>query len=243
MKRELFSGLALLSALLAVAATPAAARTHHAKPIACPPHGGKVLTADVQATVYEATLNPGAPEYLDAYGCTRGSAHDYKLGVVPECGPFEPCGAGECDVSTVCVGIRHEVLAGTVVAYEDFDTTPTQDEWFVVVRELRDGRTLLHTPTGIFEPGEHSPKGVGPIVSVLVKSDGTVAWLTEDLARMIQANPNLPEIHYYDVYVAEHAASPRLIASGTDISPGSLALAGDTLYWTQGGEPSFTQLK
>jgi hypothetical protein len=36
---------------------------------------------------------------------------------------------------------------------------------------------------------------------------------------------------------AQDRQGVRLLAPGTDIAPGSLALANDTLYWTQGGQP------
>jgi hypothetical protein len=39
------------------------------------------------------------------------------------------------------------------------------------------------------------------------------------------------------VYAAEGSAT-RLLASGTDIVPSSLALAGGTVYWTLAGKPT-----
>jgi len=43
------------------------------------------------------------------------------------------------------------------------------------------------------------------------------------------------------VHAADMAGS-RLLASGSDLDPTSLALAGNTLYWTEGGQPHSAQL-
>jgi hypothetical protein len=40
----------------------------------------------------------------------------------------------------------------------------------------------------------------------------------------------------FEVHAADRTGS-RLLASGPTIDPHSLALAGSTLYWTQGGKP------
>jgi hypothetical protein len=46
----------------------------------------------------------------------------------------------------------------------------------------------------------------------------------------------LREVHAVDT------TGSRLLASGTDIGSKSLALAGSTLYWTQGDTPMSTTL-
>jgi hypothetical protein len=45
----------------------------------------------------------------------------------------------------------------------------------------------------------------------------------------------------YDVRAVD-AAGDRLLADGNNIAPNSLALAGSTLYWTQGGAPQSASL-
>ena len=54
---------------------------------------------------------------------------------------------------------------------------------------------------------------------------------SEQLARLIGR-----EVNYYDLYALD-SSGERLLASGTELAPSSLALAGSTLYWTQGGRP------
>jgi len=46
----------------------------------------------------------------------------------------------------------------------------------------------------------------------------------------------------YEVRAVDKTGS-RLLASGGDIDPTSLALAGSTLYWTQGSLPFSAQLQ
>jgi hypothetical protein len=100
-------------------------------------------------------------------------------------------------------------------------------EWKVVVENLRTGRVLHKVPTGTSSPGA---VGIGPVVSLVVKSDGAVAWIVENEipARHVPAE--------YEVHAVDKTGN-RLLASGSDIDPHSLALAGSTLYWTQGGKP------
>ena len=119
-----------------------------------------------------------------------------------------------------------------MVAYESYTelTFPPPagfQKWQVVVENLRTGRVLQRVPTGTSSP---DAVGVGPVVGLVVKSDGAVAWIVEN---------EIPAQHVpaeYEVHAVDKAGD-RLLASGSDIDPHSLALAGSTLYWTQGGKP------
>ena len=62
--------------------------------------------------------------------------------------------------------------------------------------------------------------------AIVVKSDGAVAWIVR----------TDPEEGMYQVHALDQTGS-RVLSTGSDIAPSSLALAGSTLYWTQGGEP------
>jgi hypothetical protein len=100
-------------------------------------------------------------------------------------------------------------------------------------------------------PLKSKPKylGVGNVVSIVVKSDGSVAWIADDYERSHPSGS--PEVSYFDVYAVDKSGT-RLLAAGTDIDPSSLALSvggsnigqgsltglGSTLYWTQGGNPA-----
>jgi hypothetical protein len=82
--------------------------------------------------------------------------------------------------------------------------------------------------------------GVGNVVAIVVKSDGAVAWIAEDYERTLgTGTPSVTP--YFDVEAVDKSGS-RLLASGTDIDPSSLALAGNTLYWMQGGQPASAPL-
>jgi hypothetical protein len=104
---------------------------------------------------------------------------------------------------------------------------------------------VLHrVPTGA--PLEPAPYyvGVGNVVAIIVKSDGAVAWIADDYERSVAG------AEYFDVYAVDESGT-RLLASGTNIDPSSLALSvggamgtasnpssasGSTLYWTQEGK-------
>ncbi|MFI5142728.1 MAG: hypothetical protein ACHQHM_01720 [Thermoanaerobaculales bacterium] len=76
---------------------------------------------------------------------------------------------------------------------------------------------------------------------IVLTSDGGVAWTGFDFQRTVAAlraapNAGPPYPRYFDVYAADKAGE-RLVASSTELNPYSLALVGNTLYWTQGGKP------
>jgi hypothetical protein len=67
-----------------------------------------------------------------------------------------------------------------------------------------------------------------------VKSDGSVAWIVD-----VYGSENPVE---YQVRALDRSGG-RVLASGAGIAPTSLALAGSTLYWTQGGKPFSASLR
>jgi hypothetical protein len=95
----------------------------------------------------------------------------------------------------------------------------------MIVRDLSTGRILHRVNTGRFVKPEATPVSVGLATALVVKSDGAVAWIVET---------GVPAT--YQIYAIDKTGR-RLLASSADIIPYSLALAGDTVYWTQGGEP------
>jgi hypothetical protein len=115
-------------------------------------------------------------------------------------------------------GVELEALAGPTVAYWEAGSPGDME-----VRSLINGR-VLHQ---ISAPGTEN---IGPVSGIVVKSDGAVAWISEPLA----GGPC--EVHAVD------KNGSRLLASSTEVDPSSLALAGSTLYWTQGGKPMSSPL-
>ncbi len=98
----------------------------------------------------------------------------------------------------------------------------------VIVRNLSTGRLVHRVPTGT--SGIPTPRsiGIGSAVAIVVKSDGSVAWIVESGSE-------------YQVHAVDKTGS-RVLAAGTDVDPRSLALTGSTLYWTQGGKPASAAL-
>lgn len=69
--------------------------------------------------------------------------------------------------------------------------------------------------------------GNGQATEIVLKNNNAVAWIVQT-----NGEPTIYEVH------AVNKTGSRLLASGTDVDPSSLALAGSTLYWTQGGKPA-----
>jgi hypothetical protein len=211
--RRIVICVASVLAMLLVAAATSGARIRHPAPLRCAPGHAHLIAADKQAQVYTA---PTAFGYLEVYGCAYGHKRPYHLGPVPECGT----GAGRC------IGVERETLAGSIVAYEESSTGLYTSSWLVIVRDLRNGRVLHKVPTGAPNPPTSQFVGDGFTVAIVVESDGAVAWIVENGIK-----PSAYQVHAVD------KTGSRILASGTDIDSHSLALAGNTLYWTQGGKP------
>ncbi|MHB8490947.1 MAG: hypothetical protein ACYDA6_01860 [Solirubrobacteraceae bacterium] len=101
----------------------------------------------------------------------------------------------------------------------------------VVVRDLRDGRTLHSVPDGM--PSSTSPGrvSVGPVESLVVKADGAVAWVA-----LAPSEEGGNQLHVLD------AQGSRLVAERADLNARSLRLVGSMLLWRQGGTQHSTVL-
>jgi len=188
-----------------------------------------VLASDAQAEVY-SVAHSASPVL---YGCTYGSGRIYRLGPIAYRYQTKYTEEG-------FYGLSHEVLAGPVVAYEEISNQLGCGfcHWAVIVRDLRTGRVLRREPTGMpVNPGLEENFGVGPVRAIVLKSDGSVAWIAD--ARGAEGRPSEGG---YQVHASD-ASGGRLLATGEDIEPDSLALAGSTIYWTQAGRPSSASLQ
>ena len=205
--------------MLAVAATGGASSWAKSTPT-CPQVQGKLLAADAQAQVFQRRDTVGRacelPSTGTVYGQVLGHGRAQALGAVPW-GTTEGVG-----------GVFNETLSGTVVAYEQAREVfaPRAASRRILVRDLRTGRLLHSAPVaGSFVPPH------GTFVSIVVRDDGAVAWIVET-ARVV----NDFEVRSVD------SSGNHVLSVGSDIAPGSLALAGNTLYWTQGGKPMSASL-
>ena len=213
-----------LAAVFSLLMTDASARS--ARGIPCRPGKSKLIAADTQAVVYlgrvtEPSNRTTYPAYL---GCLRGARRAYEVG-----GP----GVGS---SSVADGTRNLMVAGPIVVWEHWSSTgmgsPERNEWVVLVLNLRTGRILHKLPTGTATVREWT--GVGPTTGIVVSpTGGLVAWIVRVVDEQGQ--------HGYEVHATDITGT-RILAMGTNIDPHSLALAGHTIYWTQGGKPSAAAL-
>ena len=217
MRALIVVGLALVAVTVSVSA--AASRGRSKAVPACPPLGAHMHTvaADSQAVLYEAPETPELAESLALYGCATKSGRSVELGHVPE------------DVAHAEGGVRLVRLVGTMVAAELSD----EGYWVVKVWNLSSRRMVHRVPTGRSTNPEPSYNGGGSVEALVLKPDGSVAWIFESVGA------GLPG---HSVEAAD-ANGVRLLATGTEIAPHSLALGGSTVYWTQGGKPYSAPLK
>jgi hypothetical protein len=207
-------------------------------PIAkCPPAHAHILRSDRQAIVYTAVEHEtetmekvgGGYEHYQLQvtgirGCARGRMRSYKLGH-----PMESYGSPEGGGGS---GIGNLALNGAMVAFEESLTSSAgvgeresvgNNEWRVVVRNLRTGKVVHRVPTGTYSPPSPKIVGIGPTTAIVVKSDGAVAWIAQD------------GVGNYEVHALDKTGS-RLLASGENVKPYVLGLKGSTLYWEQEGK-------
>jgi len=211
-------GLAALAAAIAVQPATASAAPR------CPRALIRGVARDRDAQVYVGTILQGEASGLSAvFGCTYATGRSYSLGVPAA---FSAAGGG---------GIEDVRLNGTMAAFqyvktrEGFGNGDTGGGiWFVVVRDLRTGRTIRRVATGVplFVRPEYT--GVGPIAALVVADDGAVAWIAEDELR------SRPNREFFDLEVADRSGT-RLLAAGTSLKPSSLTLRRGTLRWAEAG--------
>jgi hypothetical protein len=216
-KRLLIGGVWAALALGTPFVAGAAGVAHRGIP--CRPARAKLIAASGHVVVYLGrVLNPSNDTRYPTYlGCLRGGRSAYEVGA-----PAEGSSSGGS-------ATRNLTLAGEFVAWEETETIgpqgPSQEqEWLVLVRNLRTGRVLHKLPTGVSTVKEWT--GVGPTTQIVLTSAGAVAWI----ARVEDEQGE----HGYEVHAADNSGT-RVLATGSNIAAKSLALAGSTLYWTQGG--------
>jgi hypothetical protein len=111
------------------------------------------------------------------------------------------------------------LVSGKVAAFgaaQSSSDGPNYDD--VVVVNLATGQRMKRLADG------YGLGGDGQLESMVLKPDGAVAWIAPT-GYMDSIN---------QVYV-DDATGYRMLASGMSIAGGSLALAGSTIYWLQGG--------
>jgi hypothetical protein len=169
------------------------------------------------AVVFEAER----AELETVFGCAIGG-REYALG--------QPLGVSPAGYA----GVGPFALGGGMVAYGDSEvanlpsggTAPDRNE--VLVRNLRTGRVVHRIPTG---PSEGTTVGRGPTDAVVVKPDGSVAWIAG--ATGISADLSVRALD---------RNGERLLAEGEGIDQASLRLEGSTASWMQNGARTSARL-
>jgi hypothetical protein len=194
----------------------------------CPPARSHVVLSTKRAFVYKATeytteseetVGGGHERYRVPFtairGCAAGHRRTYELGT-PE--------VGYGSTSSSFAGIKRFALGGTMVAYEEslggcqLDQTQCEAKWFVVVRNLVTGSVVHRVPTGTAQPPDPSFVGAGEALQIVVKSDGSVAWIA---------------LQEEQLHVLDREGS-RVLASG--VEPGSLKIEAAQLSWRVEGK-------
>jgi len=124
-------------------------------------------------------------------------------------------------------------LAGTLVASEQGGSGELEIGYGISVVSLRTSRVVRQLDTGVpsatqtAAAGSTHLSGVGPTTTVVLRPDGAVAWIVHDILA--------PDPPSYQVWKADAGGAPTMLATANDIDPASLALAGSTVYWSEGG--------
>jgi hypothetical protein len=212
-----------LSVLLLTAASASEAHGRHKASANCLSPHSRLLLADAQAMVYVKQSALGNEQVV--FGCAFRRPGVYRLGGVAQCG-----GGG-----SGCSGINEERLAGTMIAFQTIASASgesgTAPRYGIVVKDLLSGHVIHSAGTGT--PARVFPEqlGIGLAEGLVLNSRGDVAWIARG-----KPEDGPDQVH------AVNRSGDRMLAEGQDIEPGSIALAGTTLYWTQGGRPASAPL-
>ncbi len=219
----LLAGVAVLIALSSAAAKA------HKQPWVCRPGHAHLVDADMQAQVYETGRYEDGFDAEQIVGCVYGRRHQFFVGPAPS-------GSGSSGASS---SIKQMVGTLVAVALTGYSTVYGSESDSVSVIDLRTGRRIHQSWTGPPEPTRstgYEDYGAGPAESLVLRANGDVAWIAATPAFRVTSAGR------YQVYTLE-ATGRRMIASGNEIDPLSLALADATIYWTQAGKPFSAPLK
>jgi len=243
-------GLVVAFAACCVGATPSTAAASRA--LRCPARGAHVLLHDASSAVYWFPRRSefGREEGAAVYACTRG----HRAVALHEVLEYEDVGIGECTGEPGgCLPSnwrRTIALTGTMLAYATYSPEPSRyyvcdcERWGITVVNLTTRRVVHRAPTGphhgSVEPAKNFSEpdqgdlyiGVGPAEQVVVKPDGSVAWIAEDFVAWLEAfrAGRTHEPRTYELRVIDQTGE-HLIASGPRLDPHSLVLRGDRLEY------------
>jgi hypothetical protein len=227
--RRMTLALMAIVVVLAPAVAHGAVKRHKRAPTCPPPHAHVVLR-DTAAVVFR--LEAPDPGFFEEAACSDANTKPFVL--------------FECEEFLLCEGPEFAdlTLAGKMLAYERYGFTGSSrymtaepSSWLIQVRDLRTHRLVHSSPTSTSEPPPSKVIGNGPAQGIVVKNDGSVAWIAVDGERPFAST--LPTT--YQVWKVDRTGQ-HLLAMGTQVVPNSIALAGSTVYWTNRGAPELATL-
>ena len=117
-------------------------------------------------------------------------------------------------------------FARRYLAVDTFSCGPGGTASTLDLRRTRDGRRVRRVAAA----APSGPGSLADVTDLLLRGDGTMAWIVER-----RDSPTSPP--RYELRRSATGSASSVLAQGSDLVPGSLALAGSTLYWTQAGTP------
>ncbi len=206
MRRVSAAAVAAVAAVAAAGPPPAGAAGR-----GCAPPGAKLLAHNRYLRVFEpARAVVSGPSAIEA--CLAGHTGHMTLLAADRPGPVHR-------------SLGRFELAGRVLAFLVTQFGVDSGTTTLVVADIGARRVLRSQ-----EAGSYSDAGIlfrRGVVKFLPTAHGSLAWTVEETHHQQLAG--------VDVYAAGRTGAPRLLESGTDIDPGSLALSGSTLSWSRAG--------
>jgi hypothetical protein len=196
-----------VAAVLGLALAPAGASASAAKAKrTCYPAHSTTLAASKSVRVYQTRGVSRDTKTHATYGCLLTAKRPHRFVVLD-----------------FPMGFEHITIAGRFVAYAAYSDCAADycNPNAVMVHDLKTGRRTF---------AEGSRVAVANVSDLVLRSDGSVAWIETSF------DDNGSILQGFDVVAGGPGRAPVVLDSGADVAPGSLALAGRTVYWTRAGE-------
>jgi hypothetical protein len=202
------------------------------------------MVSNSYAQVYARAVSgpSGGARGRAVFACVRGTQRAYGLG--PEFAPKAFPTSNE--------GVTSETLAGAMLGYARASGL-YQSHYatgVVEVRNLRSGRIVHKVQSGATDPA--AKVGTDAAVATAVAQDGAVAWDTQVVesvpvpeapcSGVCPASASFVLVTHQAIHALDGSGN-RVLASGTDIDPSSLAITAGEVRWSQAGITSMASLR
>jgi len=202
--------------LLTLAACGSSSAASHLLPASAGPGCGPAGVRTLAASRLARVYATSA----EVYGCSERTRRTTRLGQSGTC-------VGSPKVTAVTVA-GESAAYGTEICGVDTGSSS------LVVRRLSDGRVLRQFPA---ISGPIRPESFVSVASVVAKPGGAVAWIA--LAESILTHSSSIEV----LAAGSSGTGSRVLDRGRGINPGSLALRGSRLTWSDHGRTRSASLR